>query len=105
MGLTSEIASSVGIRVYRNGPMELVASADLGRFLEEVRTRGLRVLGLEGFRIVGSSLVPEMDAIADLSAIPCSAASEDTVDEALQFLCDVASLNLFYEVSFADRPG
>ena len=100
MGLIAEIASSVGVGVHHSGQTELVAATDLVRFLEAVRARDLRVLGLEGFRVVGSSLVPDMDAIADFSLITGSATSEDTVDEALRFLSDMQAPDLYYEVIF-----
>jgi hypothetical protein len=102
MGLIAEIAISVGIGVHVSGQAELVGSADLAKFLQGVRTRRLRVLGLEGFRIVGSSLVPNMDAIADFSSIAQSASSEDTVDEALRFLSEVKGSDLLYEVTLTE---
>ncbi len=105
MGLIAEIAYSVGIGVRHSGQTELVAAADLVRFLEAARARDLRVLGLEGFRIVGSSLVPDMDAIADFSSIGGSATSAETVDEALQFLLNVGEPALFYEVTFGEEPA
>lgn len=102
MGLIAEVAYPVGIGVRHSGQMELVAAADLVRFLEAVRARDLRVLGLEGFRIIGSSLVPDMDAIADFSSIGRSATNAETVDEALQFLSNVEEPDLFYEITLLE---
>lgn len=105
MGLVAEVASSIGVSVHRSGQMELVAATDLPTFLRGVRARSLRVLGLEGFRIVGSSLVPDMDSIVDFSSIPRSASSEHTVDEALRFLSKVEGPDLFYAVTLREQSA
>jgi hypothetical protein len=105
MGLIAEIAYSVGIGVRHSCQTELVAAAELVRFLEAVRARDLRVLGLEGFRIVGSSLVPDMDAIADFSSIGGSATNAETVDEALLFISNVGEPDLFFEVTFGEESA
>lgn len=102
MGLIAEIANSVGVRVRLSGQTELVAAADLVAFLEAVRSRELCVLGLEGFRVVEGSLVPEMDAIADFSTLSSSAASEHSVAEALQFLSAVGAPDLYYDVTLRE---
>jgi hypothetical protein len=99
LGLTAEIGSSAGVVVHRVGQTELVAAADLACFLRAVRARNLRVLGLEGFRIDGDSLVPDMDAIADFSSMAASAPSVDTVAEALLFLSEVGERKLHYELT------
>jgi hypothetical protein len=98
MGLISDIARSAGIAVYQSGPTELVSSVDLAKFLDTVRSRGICVSGLEGFRIVGDRLVPDMDAIADFSSIATSGDCEGTVAEALRFLSDVGEPELLFEV-------
>jgi hypothetical protein len=84
--------------------MDLIAAADLVRFLEGARARELRVAGLEGFCVVGSSIVPDMDAIADFSSIAGTAASAATVDEALHFIAEAERADLFYEVTFVENP-
>ena len=102
MGLVERISTSVGIGVYRSGQMELVAAPDVVRFLTAVSSRGLRVLGLEGFRIVGDRLIPDMDLVADFSSISGSAASEESVAEALRFLSNVGGSGQFYDVILDD---
>jgi hypothetical protein len=84
--------------------VSIIAAADLARFLETARARELRVVGLEGFRIVGSSIVPDMYAIADFSSIAGMASSADTVDEALHFVAEVERSDLLYEVTFVENP-
>lgn len=102
MGLIAEIARSVGVGVHQSGPTELVSGADLIKLLGAVRSRGMSVLGLEGFRIVGGRLVPEMNAIADFSTISGSADSEETVAEALRFISRVGEPDLLYDVTFGE---
>jgi hypothetical protein len=100
LGLTAEIGSSAGVVVHRVGQTELVAAADLACFLHAVRDSNLHVLGLEGFRIDGGNLVPDMDAIADFSSMAGSAPSVDTVAEALRFISEVAGPKLYFELTF-----
>lgn len=103
MGLVAQIASSVGISVRHSGQAELVAAADAVRFLEEVLSRDLCVLGLEGFRVVGDRLVPDMDAIADFSSIAGGESSRETVVEALRFLSNVRESDLFFDVTLGEH--
>jgi hypothetical protein len=104
MGLIAEIAASVGITVRRSGQMELVATCDLAHFLEAARTHNARILGLEGFRIVDTSIVPDMNAIADFSSIADSSTNAETIHEALQFLSNVNGPDLLYEVTLREEP-
>lgn len=103
MGLVKEIAESVSANVYHSGPTELISGADLVRFLGAVRSRGVCVLGLEGFRLVDGHLVPDMDAIADFSSVEDSA--ESTVAEALRFLSNVGEPELLYDVTLGEDSG
>ena len=104
MGLIAELASSVGISIRQCGQMELIAASDLVQILEAARKHNARVLGLEGFHIVGNSIVPDMDAIADFSSMIDSTTNVETVDQALHFLSNVKEADLFYEVTFREEP-
>ncbi len=58
-------------------------------------------MGLEAFRIVGSRLLPDVNAIADFSSISNAAELEETVAEALRFARTHADPDLFHEVTLA----
>lgn len=66
MGLISEIAKAAKIPVDEDSSMELISAEHVFLFLETIRKlQKYRVVGLEGFRMRGNQLIPEMDAIAD----------------------------------------
>ncbi len=103
MGLVAQIAASVDINVHQSSHTELIAAADIVRFLEAVRSRDISVLGLEGFHMVEGRLVPDMDAIADFSSFSGGVSSEEVVAEALRFLASVRGLDLLYDVTLDEH--
>lgn len=100
MGLTSEIAASVGMDVRRAGSLELIASADAEALLDECARRGIRVLGFEGFRLVDGETRPDMSAIADLSDVTEPA---ESVEETRAIVAALAGPDLMLE--FTLLPG
>jgi hypothetical protein len=98
VGLIAEIAFSLGIDVRYSGSTELVGASDIVRCLEALRGRNVRILGLEGFRISGSHVVPEMNAIADFSVMNDRGTALSSVDEAVRFVSEFGDPDLFYEV-------
>jgi hypothetical protein len=64
--------------------------------LEACRAAGVRVLGVEGFRIAGEAVQPDMDAILDLSDV---LDPEVSVSEARRFLRAVADQELMFEIA------
>lgn len=94
MGLTAELAAGVGIRVHRSGSLELIPSSEAARLLDECATAGVRVLGLEGFRLADGETRPDMSAIADLSDVEDPAAS---VEEARAVVSEIEGPDLMLE--------
>ena len=100
MGLTSEIASYLGMEVRRAGSLELIASSDAEALLDECARRGVRVLGFEGFRLADGETRPDMSAIADLSDVTEPA---ESVEEARAIVGALAEPELMLE--FTLSPG
>ena len=67
MGLTSRIAQSVDVDVVVIGSMELVSHRQIARFLDGCDAHGVHILGMEGFRVDGVMVRPDMGAILDFS--------------------------------------
>ncbi len=97
MGLTAEIAKSVGVNVRINGSEELISAKDMETFLDETEDRKQRILGIEGFMCDGENRVPDMSAIADLSNLNTSSAS---IAEARRFLRSLGGGERFFEITF-----
>lgn len=99
MGLVAKIARDAGISVRHTASMELISAKDLAAFLEAARTRQAYIVGLEGFRSAEGQIIPDMDAIADFTALADAPdGAERTIAEALRFLSEVKSPDLFYDV-------
>ncbi len=99
MGLALRIAKKAHINVHRIGNMELIACRDMLSFLDAARDQGICILGVEGFRLEGTSIIPDMGALADFSSIHENPAScERTIIEAKQFILSIAGMDLYFEV-------
>jgi hypothetical protein len=73
--VASEIARQASVRPHVVGRAELIARDDVPRFLDACeRAKGV-VVGIEGFRIMGDRIEPDMSSIADFSELTDSARS------------------------------
>lgn len=83
MGPVAALARSAGIAITTAAGLDLIDLAEAPRFLDACLREGWVILGVEGFRIEGDRLSPEMTAIADFSGL-CS--SRESVGEARRFV-------------------
>jgi hypothetical protein len=99
IGLTSRIAQTVGVDVVLVGSMELVSHRHVERFLDGCDAHDVHILGMEGFRVAGCTVQPDMDAILD-----CSQATtpDRTRAAARSFIEKMAASELAYEFVFRD---
>jgi hypothetical protein len=98
MGLTARIAEAAGIEVKRIGSLELVAWTEIDAFLKVVGAWNVAIIGIEGFRIEGTKAVPDMDAIADFSALPIDEEwVTATIAEANRFLSSVSRPSMYFD--------
>jgi hypothetical protein len=95
-GFAAMVARRAGVALTTRGALTLVAAEDAARFLDACAAEGLRVLGFEGFRLDGQSVVPVMDAIADFSSGPPISA-EDSIRDSRRVLELVRHLASFFE--------
>lgn len=79
-GLAVVVARRAGVTLTTRGGLLLVDFGDTAAFLDACAAEGVRVLGIEGFRIDASGVTPDMDAIADFSMPP----GPGTVEEAIR---------------------
>lgn len=103
MGLARVVATDAGIQLAYRGSLELVASADVPRFLDAVQGKGLVVLGVEGFLIRREAVTPDMDAIATLSGGESGPENASrSVRAAREFVERVNKPGIYFEFELAD---
>jgi len=93
MGLAKQIADKYGVEILERPNSELVASKNFTSFLAACKEEGAVIIGIEGFRLEGKTIIPEMGAIADFSDLRSSEAS---ASEATRFFLEVNDDSLFY---------
>lgn len=109
MGFTTRVASGLGLKVVQRGSLDLVSAADARRLLLVCEEEEVPVLGLEGFRVEGTAIVPEMAAIADYSSSFRGSAdrARETIASACRFLDSMTDSTLLFELVYAidDETG
>lgn len=95
MGLTAALAKAAGLPLLYRGGMCLLSADDALALLDTSAGARVRVLGVEGFRVLGNEVRPDMDAIADFSGV---ASHHQTVLEARRFLNMFAESDLKFEL-------
>lgn len=99
MGLVEEIADQIGIPLTRRGSLILVSADNALKLLDGCESVGLRILGVEGFQVRESSIVPDMDAIADFSNLDSAIAS---IREARRLIHIVRPHELVFDFTVAE---
>lgn len=99
MGLIEEIAGRIGVPFTKRGSLILVSAGNALKLLDGCESAGLRILGVEGFQVKGSSIVPSMDAIADFSSLDSAIAS---VREARRFIHVVRPHELVFDFTVVE---
>jgi hypothetical protein len=101
--LVSFVAQRAGIDLRCDGSMQFVAYKDAPAFLDACAAEGVRVLGIEGFRLDATGVTPDMDAIADFSVAPGPGGVEESIRASRMYFGAVKS-DLLFEFEL-DRPG
>ena len=91
-----ELEQEFAPRGLKRGNLLLFAPDDAAALIRRARTEGVRVLGIEGFRVGGTETVPETDHLADYST--GAAATEDCWAAAERFLDARRGSGLAFEV-------
>jgi len=98
MGLAQELASHAGIPIVRRSSLELIACEDAGRFLTVCEHARVWIVGIEGFRLWGDKTEPDMEAIADFSALEeRSDRVQASIADAWRYVRVVCGAKLFLE--------
>jgi hypothetical protein len=92
--LAHEVAEASGVRCHLATRASLIACEDAPRFLEGCRAANIRVVGAEGFDLIGTSIQPDIEAILDLGDLIDPSGS---VDEAIRFVDAVYRPGLMLE--------
>jgi hypothetical protein len=98
LDLSHEVAIAAGIDCHVDTGATLVACNDAMRFLSACRDAKVRVIGAEGFGLIGGQRQPDMAAILDLGAINDG---NDSIVEAERFVAAVCRPGLFFEFDLA----
>ncbi|WP_157591857.1 hypothetical protein [Solirubrobacter soli] len=96
--MAHHIAKSAGVPFHLTATATLIACSEASVFLEACRTERVKILGTEGFDLVGDGRRPDMEAILDLSSIEDANRS---VDEAQAFVAEVCRDGLMFEFQLA----
>lgn len=94
-----DLANHAGITLRYAAGLELVPAREAEAFVDACIETGTRILGIEGFEVSGDVVRPDMDAIADFSALSDARTS---ADEARQFLSSIDAGDLAFEFVLAE---
>lgn len=106
MGLVESIARRLGLSVLHRGSLELLECSAARQVVDACAEEGSAVVGIEGFRISGENTVPDMDAIADFSALdhlPWPLRVARSVSEARAFIEQVRDPHVLLEISLVQE--
>lgn len=67
--VATELARRASVPLMTVGRAELITRDDAGRFLEACQKEGALIVGIEGFRIIGDRVEPDISSIADFSGL------------------------------------
>ncbi len=101
MGLTEQVARRSGLAVRADAGMSLVSGSDAEEFLAGCERERLIVLGIEGFRFEGPTIIPDMNAIAAFDT-PRVLGVAESIAEGRGFLRAVNRPGMWFE--FALQP-
>lgn len=101
MGLEADAARLAGVRTVDRGFATLVESTDALRIVDVCHDQEFTILGIDGFLLRGSSVVPDMDAIADFSG----ASWQQSMVLAKQFISATKRPGLWYEFVVESAGG
>jgi hypothetical protein len=93
------LAQDAGIALHWHGSASLVRAKDVDAFLDAAGRHGVTVLGIEGFHAHGTQIVPDLDAILDLSSLNDPARS---IVEAKAFVDKMSARDLLFEFVLGD---
>ena len=99
MGLIEDLATAAGVVPLTHGALELLPAPEAVRLIEAAGDRGVRVLGAEGFWVVGNRVKPDMASILDLSDV---AEPAESVAVAISFLQMQLDASLMFDVVLDD---
>ena len=71
--LIEQLAGKLGVQVKAQGALRLVRMQDCQRVIAACKAQNVLILGIEGFTIFKGKAVPNMDMIADFSALTAKA--------------------------------
>lgn len=99
MGLDAEIAKIAGVETINRGSSKLIASSDALQVIDACAAKKFLILGMDVFVLSGSSVISDLDAIADFSG----ATWQESINLAKQFVEATRRSELRYE--FVIEPG
>jgi len=100
MGSLNEILKRVGAEVIRKGSITLVDRKAAMAVLDICSDEEIRVLGIEGFSVLGEKIIPAIDAIGDFS---CASSKSQSVKDARRFIQSIEQPELMFELELQDR--
>lgn len=102
MGSLEALAYQAGVTIHSLGGLRLIRADEVPALLEVLRRHRVSVIGAEGFRLVDSRLIPDMEAILDLGD---THDVEESISETMRFLEETAAHELLIDLVLGDtRP-
>lgn len=71
--LIEQLVGELGVQLKMHGALRLVRLRDCHRVIAACKAQNVLILGIEGFTISKGKAVPDMDMIADFSALTAKA--------------------------------
>jgi hypothetical protein len=98
--MMDDLARRAGVTIQRTGALDLIPAAGASAFVNASSEAGVRILGIEGFKIIDGDARPDMTAIADFSDIRGEPASNA---EAVAFMKSLNDPELMFEFTLDEK--
>jgi hypothetical protein len=92
------LSEAAGIQLIERGALELFHQSDAEAVVNACELEKIGVLGIETFRLEGSTIVPQIDWIADYSDLfeePKESGNKQSLSSARQFVHDLPAGDYF----------
>jgi hypothetical protein len=78
------IAQTSGVPLRYLGALRLVRRQDCEQLVNACRSGSVRIVGIEAFKVVGDTVTPDMDMIADFSSLSLTTGEDPSLLSALE---------------------
>jgi hypothetical protein len=107
--MIERIAQASGIPLRSLGALRLVRPQDCEQLVNACRSGGVRIVGIEAFKVIGDTVTPNMDMIADFSSLSLTTGEDPNLLstlEAADFFCGLeVPANTLFHFTVQEQPS